>query len=347
MTFDSGLSESIDFPTENRLLSSSGVNSTVSNSINSSLRHQGITAIKRDESSFAASSFLHSGNEIQPFIPSMNESIDVNEYRDEIERESDLHFLSSDSGFQVAINSSNGSTLKGDLSSNNISSHSLPSGYPAINTSQHYSYQTPVQFPHVSVINSHSTLGQVLTRNSDPNAAPDSLNSLIRYQSDPTSAPTISVSDTAYSEKNIRSSKPQRLIKRQDVKQNKGRGEGNKLLSTRATQILEGWYEANTEWPYPTKAEKQMMASAGAITIEQVSRHAYLLRRQAYIVNSWFANRRNRSQNTRPKKNMIKLVNALSGLCDEYQEVSRGIISSSDMKNRILALINYHLQRRQ
>ncbi|KAL5110213.1 Homeobox protein knotted-1-like 3 [Taenia crassiceps] len=327
LTFDSGLAESIEFPEDSQLLSSSDIASTASSSINSSLRHQHITSIKRDESSLAASSFLHSGNEIHSFIHSTNEHLNVNEYRDEIGRDNGLHFLASDSAFQVPINSSNGNT------SCSVLPQSLPSGYPAINANQNYSYQPPVQFPHVPVVNSNSNLGQVLTRNNEQNTVPDFLNSFLRYQNGPTPPPTISVCDNAYDEKNLRGSKSHRLNKRQDMKQNKGRGEGNKLLSTRATQILEGWYETNTEWPYPSKAEKQMMASAGGITIEQV--------------NSWFANRRNRSQNTRPKKNMIKLVNALSGLCDEYQEASHGIISSSDMKNRILALINYHLQRRQ
>lgn len=331
--FDSGLSESIDFPAENQLFPSSDITSTTRSSINSSLRHQHITSIKRDESSFAASSFLHSGNEIQPSIHSMNEPLSVNEYRDEIERENNLHFLASDSAFQVHINSSNENNSTANIPSSNVQVHSQPPGYPVNNASQNYSYQPSAQFLHVPVANSHSTLGQVLTENNEQNVIPSFLNSFLRYQNGPAPAPTITVSDDAYDEKNLRISKSQRLNKRQDAKQNKSRGEGNKLLSTRATQILEGWYETNTEWPYPSKAEKQMMASAGGITIEQV--------------NSWFANRRNRSQNTRPKKNMIKLVNALSSLCDEYQEASHGIISSSDMKNRILALINYHLQRRQ
>eukprot|EP00108_Taenia_solium_P011467 TsM_000207400 transcript=TsM_000207400 gene=TsM_000207400 len=286
-----------------------------------------------DQALAHALEMLFQGNEIHPFIHSMNETLNVNEYRDAVERGNELHFFGPDSAFQVPINSSNGNTSIANLPLISVSSHSQPPGYPAINANRNYSYQPPVQFPHVSVVNSHSALGQVLTRNNEQNTVPDFLNSFLRYQNGPAPAPTISVSDNAFDGNNLRSSKSQRLNKRLDVKQNKGRGEGNKLLSTRATQILENWYETNTEWPYPSKAEKQLMASAGGITIEQV--------------NSWFANRRNRSQNTRPKKNMIKLVDALSVLCDEYQEASHGIISSSDMKNQILALINFHLQRRQ
>lgn len=200
----------------------------------------------------------------------MNESLNVNEYRDGIERDNELHFLASDSAFQVSINSSSGNTSIANPSSSSVQSQSQPPGYPAINANQNYSYQPPVQFPHVPVVNSHSTLGQVLARNNEQNTVPDFLNSYLRYQNGPTPTPTMSVSENAYDEKNLRSSKSQRLNKRQDMRQNKGRGEGNKLLSTRATQILEGWYETNTEWPYPSKAEKQMMASAGGITIEQV-----------------------------------------------------------------------------
>ncbi len=63
-------------------------------------------------------------------------------------------------------------------------------------------------------------------------------------------------------------------------------------------------------------------------------------------VNSWFANRRNRSQNTRPKKNLKYLQSALVHLCNEFQVASRGMISGPEMTSRILTLINYHLKRK-
>lgn len=46
--------------------------------------------------------------------------------------------------------------------------------------------------------------------------------------------------------------------------------ESTKHLSQRATAIMEGWYSANTDSPYPSKREKEIIAKAGGITVEQV-----------------------------------------------------------------------------
>ncbi|KAM7537406.1 hypothetical protein Aperf_G00000068279 [Anoplocephala perfoliata] len=277
------------------------------------------------------------------YIHSMNDSMNVNGYQEEIEQENNLQFLTSDGAFHVPFHapSENGSlTHLASHGSESIPSHastqSQLSAYSVVNTNQPpYSYQ-PLQFSNAPVTVPYSTLGQVLTNNSEQTAFPNLLNSFLRYQNhastEPTSSSIASTSESAYDFRSTRNSKFVRVAKRQELKQNKLRGDGNKLLSTRATYVLEGWYEANTDWPYPSKAEKQVMASAGGITIEQV--------------NSWFANRRNRSQNTRPKKNMVKLAQAITGLCEEYQDMSHGIISAAEMKSRILALINYHLQKK-
>jgi hypothetical protein len=61
----------------------------------------------------------------------------------------------------------------------------------------------------------------------------------------------------------------------------------NEPLNQHAIDIMQKWYEANKNNPYPTKEDKIIMAKEGGITIAQVK--------------SWFANRRNRSDNTRPK----------------------------------------------
>ncbi|VDL18395.1 unnamed protein product [Hymenolepis diminuta] len=346
LSYDSGISGCIDFSVENQMLSSTDMSSSIDTSIDSSLKSQNLSSVKRDESAFAASALLESSEDMQSsYIQTLNDPIDISGYQEEIERGDDLQFLTSDGAFHLPVNASNESTSVINLTTNcsaSNSSHTQPqiTSYSSLSTNQSYSYQ-PVQFSNVPApTTQYSTLGQVLTGNTERNSAyPNLLNSFLRCNngSNPSTsvsyAPTPITSGSFYELKSTRNPKFQRVGKKVDVKQAKSRGDGSKLLSTRATYVLEGWYEANTEWPYPTKAEKQVMASAGGITIEQV--------------NSWFANRRNRSQNTRPKKNMVKLIQAITLLCEEYQEASHGVISAVEMKSRILALINFHLQRKQ
>ncbi|KAK3104379.1 hypothetical protein FSP39_000634 [Pinctada imbricata] len=66
----------------------------------------------------------------------------------------------------------------------------------------------------------------------------------------------------------------------------KSRQRHNQPLNLKAVSIMTGWYESHLENPYPTKAEKEEMARQGGITLTQVK--------------SWFANKRNRSNNTKP-----------------------------------------------
>nr|CDS31421.1 pre B cell leukemia transcription factor 1 [Hymenolepis microstoma] len=346
LSYDSGISGCIDFSVENQMLSSTDMSSSIDTSMDSSLKSQTLSSVKRDECEFAASALLESSEDMQSsYIHTLNDSIDISGYQDEIERGDDLQFLTPDGPFHLPVNAPNESTSVINLTTNgsgSISSLTRPriTNYSSLNTNQSYSYQ-PMQFSNVPPPTTHySTLGQVLTCNSERSVAhPNLINSFLRCNNGSNSSTSTSYASTPitsgsfYESKNTRNSKFQRVTKKVDVKQPKPRGDGSKLLSTRATYVLEGWYEANTEWPYPTKSEKQVMASAGGITIEQV--------------NSWFANRRNRSQNTRPKKNMVKLIQSITLLCEEYQEASNGVISAPEMKSRILALINYHLQRKQ
>lgn len=63
---------------------------------------------------------------------------------------------------------------------------------------------------------------------------------------------------------------------------------GTKLrphLSKDAVRLMEHWYQQNLNHPYPTNSVIEMLAQAGNIGIEQVKK--------------WFANKRNRSSNTR------------------------------------------------
>ncbi|VDN96046.1 unnamed protein product [Rodentolepis nana] len=346
LSYDSGISGCIDFSVENQMLSSTEMSSSIDTSMDSSLKSQTLSSIKRDECAFAATALLESSEDMQSsYIQALNDPIDISGYQDEIERGDDLQFLPSDDAYHLPVNASNETTSVINLTTNgsaSISSHTQShiTDYSSLNTNQSYSYQS-MQFSNVPPSTTqYSTLGQVLTGNTErSNAYPNLLNSFLRCNNGSNSSTSTSYASTPitsgsfYDSKNTRNSKFQRVTKKVDVKQAKPRGDGSKLLSTRATYVLEGWYEANTEWPYPTKSEKQVMASAGGITVEQV--------------NSWFANRRNRSQNTRPKKNMVKLIQSITLLCEEYQEASHGVISALEMKGRILALINFHLQRKQ
>lgn len=61
-----------------------------------------------------------------------------------------------------------------------------------------------------------------------------------------------------------------------------------------------------------------------------------------FQVGSWFANRRNRSNNTRPKQNMKRLRVAIWTLCCEYQKKCNGLVNATEMQARILNLIERH-----
>ncbi|KAK7505433.1 hypothetical protein BaRGS_00003178 [Batillaria attramentaria] len=75
----------------------------------------------------------------------------------------------------------------------------------------------------------------------------------------------------------------------------------NEPLNQRAVSIMNDWYCRNEENPYPTKEEKERMAFEGSITTMQVK--------------SWFANKRNRSNNTRPKVQKRAMEEKLMQIC--------------------------------
>ena len=56
-------------------------------------------------------------------------------------------------------------------------------------------------------------------------------------------------------------------------------------LNREAVQLMENWYRTNMEHPYPTNTTIELLANNGNISTDQVKK--------------WFANKRNRSQNTR------------------------------------------------
>lgn len=70
------------------------------------------------------------------------------------------------------------------------------------------------------------------------------------------------------------------------------------LLSKRAVKIMEQWYDQHTDHPYPIPSEIDSLAVAGEINAEQVKK--------------WFANKRNRSNNTRTLTEIAKKKRQIS-----------------------------------
>ena len=65
------------------------------------------------------------------------------------------------------------------------------------------------------------------------------------------------------------------------------------LLSRKAVTMMDEWYTRNFEHPYPSQSAIDALAKAGEITVEQVKK--------------WFANKRNRSKNTKPQPEIANM----------------------------------------
>ena len=78
-----------------------------------------------------------------------------------------------------------------------------------------------------------------------------------------------------------------------------------------AVDILNDWFDDHVNNPYPAMEEKERLAKQGNITVKQV--------------NAWFSNRRNRSQNTKPKRIQRRMENEINGLFQEiiYNDASK------------------------
>ena len=74
-------------------------------------------------------------------------------------------------------------------------------------------------------------------------------------------------------------------------------------LPEEAVDRLNDWFESHINHPYPTSEDKQRLAEDCGITSKQV--------------NSWFCNRRNRSQNTKPKRIKRQLEKEISNVFNE------------------------------
>lgn len=78
-------------------------------------------------------------------------------------------------------------------------------------------------------------------------------------------------------------------------------------LCGEAVEIMRTWYEKHVDNPYPTDDEKAWMADQGGVTIAQVK--------------AWFANKRNRSLNTRPKRQKYRMMQQqqMRGVCNRLE----------------------------
>jgi hypothetical protein len=60
---------------------------------------------------------------------------------------------------------------------------------------------------------------------------------------------------------------------------------------------MNDWFDSHLNNPYPQPCEKERLAQLGGITVKQVT--------------AWFSNRRNRSQNTKPKRMKREVENKI------------------------------------
>lgn len=77
----------------------------------------------------------------------------------------------------------------------------------------------------------------------------------------------------------------------------------SRQLNSHAVDLMMEWFEQNVHDPYPTDDEKQDLADRGGISTGQVK--------------AWFANKRNRTSNTKPKKHKRIMERNLLNICDE------------------------------
>jgi hypothetical protein len=77
----------------------------------------------------------------------------------------------------------------------------------------------------------------------------------------------------------------------------------NISLPETATSKLKEWYSVHISHPYPTSADKKSLALICGISTKQV--------------NSWFCNKRNRSDNTKPKRVKMQLKQELKKVYHE------------------------------
>ena len=97
----------------------------------------------------------------------------------------------------------------------------------------------------------------------------------------------------------------------------------NQPLNRTALHLLNKWYDENIHDPYPKKAVQEYIALHGGITIQQVK--------------AWFANKRNRSHNTRPQRQQRAVRYKLRWIRDQLLVNGRAPANFMQHFNAILA----------
>ncbi|KAF5404498.1 hypothetical protein PHET_01958 [Paragonimus heterotremus] len=103
----------------------------------------------------------------------------------------------------------------------------------------------------------------------------------------------------------------------------------NKPLNEVASSIMEHWFYGHLDHPYPSVEEKMRLAELGGITVQQVC--------------SWFANRRTRTSNTRPKKCRYLFFKKLQELSSELEKETDGLVRAENVEHRFRLIVNEFL----
>ena len=91
------------------------------------------------------------------------------------------------------------------------------------------------------------------------------------------------------------------------MKKNSSNSKPNKQLPEKAIRLMNAWYLAHEDNPYPNRQDLDYLATNGGIKESQVK--------------AWFSNKRNRTQNTHPKRAKRYLVrNQLQGNTSNWDE---------------------------
>lgn len=102
----------------------------------------------------------------------------------------------------------------------------------------------------------------------------------------------------------------------------------NQPLNLKAVRIMTEWYDKHEENPYPSKAEKEVMSREGGISITQVK--------------SWFANKRNRSNNTKPKVQKRQMTERLLDICHQLARgAKQPTMSNADIIQQLSTIITH------
>lgn len=107
------------------------------------------------------------------------------------------------------------------------------------------------------------------------------------------------------------------------TKKNKSR-----LLCPKAVRLMSDWYDRHQENPYPTDEEKQELAEKGGVSVSQVK--------------AWFANKRNRTLNTRPKRQKMEMQKKLLNACDNLHATSQDPNNNSKSNDTNGKAKNFH-----